>query len=62
MSLPPLPKGFGQAFDLSSLTQPKVEASDIPGITVTQANLVKEVIPLSNSKVVILICWSPRKI
>ena len=60
MSLPPLPKGFGQAFDLSSLTQPKVEPSDIPGIVVTQANLVKEVIPLSNSKVVILICWSPR--
>ena len=60
MSLPPLPKGFGQAFDLSSLKQPKVETSDLPGIAVTQSNLVKEIIPLSNSKVVILICWSPR--
>ncbi|MFM1797371.1 MAG: hypothetical protein RL733_1152, partial [Actinomycetota bacterium] len=27
MSMPPLPGNFGRAFDLSSLTKPKVEAN-----------------------------------
>ena len=55
-----MPKGFGSAFDLSSLKAPKVEASSLPGIAVNQATLVKELVPASNSKVVIMICWSPR--
>jgi len=60
MSLPPLPKGFGQAFDLSSLKAPAVETANFPGIAVTQENLVKDVLPKSVSKVIIMICWSPR--
>ena len=55
-----MPKGFGSAFDLSSLKAPKVEASALPGIEVNQATLVKELVPGSNSKVVIMVCWSPR--
>lgn len=60
MSLPPLPKGFGQAFDLSSLKQPAVDKATLPGIAVTQENLVKEILPNSVSKVFIMICWSAR--
>lgn len=60
MSSPQLPKGFGGAFDLSSLKQPAIDASSIPGTAVNQANLVKEILPSSQTKVVILICWSPR--
>ena len=60
MSNPQLPKGFSGAFDLSTLKQPAVNLADIPGIAVTQANLVKEILPRSNSQVVILVCWSPR--
>jgi putative thioredoxin len=60
MSLPPLPKGFGAAFDLSTLKQPSVTETNIPGIAVTQEILVKEILPKSTQKVVILICWSPR--
>ena len=32
----------------------------MPGIAVTQSNLMQEILPKSNSQVVILICWSPR--
>ena len=60
MSLPPLPKNFASAVDLSSLGKPPADAIATPGIPVTQANLVSEVLPASNQKVVILICWSPR--
>lgn len=60
MSSPQLPKGFSGAFDLSSLKQPPVDTSKMPGIPVTQENLVKEILPRSNSQVIILICWSPR--
>jgi putative thioredoxin len=60
MSLPPLPKNFASAVDLSSLGKPAQEAIATPGITVNQENLVTEIIPASNQKVVILICWSPR--
>lgn len=60
MSLPPLPKNFASAVDLSSLGKPAQEAISTPGITVNQENLVTEIIPASNQKVVILICWSPR--
>ena len=60
MSLPPLPKNFASAVDLSSLGKPAAPEVPTPGIAVTQANLVSEVLPASNQKVVILICWSPR--
>jgi len=60
MSLPPLPKNFASAVDLSSLGKPAAPEIPTPGIAVTQANLVSEVLPASNQKVVILICWSPR--
>ena len=60
MTLPPLPKGFSGAFDLSSLKAPTVDTSNIPGIPVTQENLVKEILPKSANKVIVLVCWSPR--
>ena len=60
MSLPPLPKNFASAFDLSSLGKPATEAIATPGIAVNQENLIAEILPASNQKVVILICWSPR--
>jgi len=60
MSLPPLPKNFASAVDLSSLGKPAAPEIPTPGIAITQANLVSEVLPASNQKVVILICWSPR--
>lgn len=60
MSLPPLPKNFASAVDLSSLGKPATSPVQIPGVEVTQANLISEILPASNQKVVILICWSPR--
>ena len=60
MSLPPLPKNFASAVDLSSLGKPAPEAVATPGIAVNQENLIAEILPASNQKVVILICWSPR--
>ena len=59
MSMPPLPKNFGRAFDLSSLKNPAAQVSNI-GIAVNQTNLMQEIIPESNNQVVIMICWSPR--
>lgn len=60
MSLPPLPKNFASAVDLSSLGKPAPEAIATPGVEVNQGNLISEILPASNQKVVILICWSPR--
>lgn len=60
MSLPPLPKNFASAVDLSSLGKPAAPVISTPGIAVTQENLIAEILPASNQKVVILICWSPR--
>ena len=58
MSLPP---NFGQAFDLSSLTKPKVDPSTpLPGIEVTVENLSSEILPLSLVRPVIVLMWSPR--
>ena len=59
MSMPPLPKNFGRAFDLSSLKNPAAQVSNI-GIAVNQTNLMQEIIPESNNQVVIMICWTPR--
>ena len=58
MSLPP---NFGQAFDLSSLTKPKVDTSvPMPGIEVTVENLSNEILPLSLVRPVILLMWTSR--
>lgn len=58
MSLPP---NFGQAFDLSSLTKPKVDpATPMAGIQVSVENLSNEILPLSLVRPVIILMWSPR--
>lgn len=58
MSLPP---NFGQAFDLSSLTKPKVDSSlPMPGIEVSVENLSSDILPLSLVRPVIVLMWSPR--
>ncbi|MEN9325508.1 MAG: hypothetical protein RL414_1262 [Actinomycetota bacterium] len=54
-----LPKNLGQVVDLSQLGKPPVVAPDV-GLAITQQNLVSEILPLSNSQVVIVLCWSPR--
>jgi putative thioredoxin len=58
MSLPP---NFGQAFDLSSLTKPKVDPSvPLPGIEVSVENLSNDILPMSLVRPVIVLMWSPR--
>jgi putative thioredoxin len=58
MSLPP---NFGQAFDLSSLTKPKVDPSTpLPGIEVSVENLSSDILPMSLVRPVIVLMWSPR--
>lgn len=58
MSLPP---NFGQAFDLSSLTKPKVDTSiPLPGLEVSVENLSTEILPLSLVRPVIVLMWSAR--
>ena len=58
MSLPP---NFGQAFDLSSLTKPKVDPDvPMPGLEVTVENLNSNILPLSSVRPVIVLMWSPR--
>ena len=58
MSLPP---NFGQAFDLSSLTKPKVDPSTpMAGIEVSVENLSSDILPLSLVRPVIVLMWSPR--
>jgi putative thioredoxin len=58
MSLPP---NFGQAFDLSSLTKPRVDPSvPLPGIEVSVENLSSDILPLSLLRPVIVLMWSPR--
>jgi putative thioredoxin len=60
MSLPP---NFGQAFDLSSLTKPKVDPDvPMPGLEVTIENLNSNILPLSLVRPVIVLMWSPRSI
>ena len=51
---------FGNAFDLSSLKKPTQSAEPIPGLEATNESLLKVLMPLSNTKPVILICWSER--
>lgn len=58
MSLPP---NFGQAFDLSSLTKPKVDTTvPMSGIQVSVENLSTEILPLSLVRPVIVLMWSSR--
>ena len=58
MSLPP---NFSQAVDLSSLGKPAPDTSSpLPGIEVTPLNLQAEVLPLSKTKPVVVLCWTPR--
>jgi putative thioredoxin len=58
MSLPP---NFGQAFDLSSLTKPKVDpTTPLPGIEVSVENLSSDILPLSLVRPVIVLMWSSR--
>ena len=65
MSTPFGTGSFGKAFDLSSLKKPAQEAAtnniDIEvGIEATVETLPKELMPLSNTKPVIIVCWSTR--
>ena len=54
-----LPNNFGAAFDLSALKNPARTESP-SGFSITQENLLNEVLPASHQQVVIVICWSPR--
>jgi putative thioredoxin len=59
MSLPP---NFSNAFDLSSLKKPASDTTtpQLQGIEVTPLNLQAEILPLSQSRPVLVICWTPR--
>jgi putative thioredoxin len=61
MTLPPLPQNMGRAFDLSSLTKPKVEVeqtSQVPEATVE--NFMEMYVAASKMKPVVLLAYSPR--
>ena len=61
MSLPPLPQNMGRAFDLSSLTKPKVDSSsssNVPEATVE--NFMTTFVATSKEKPVVLLAYSPR--
>lgn len=53
---------FGSAFDLSTLKKPAAtsQPESLPGVEATVETLPNELMPLSNSKPVILLCWSER--
>lgn len=56
-----LPPNFSQAVDLSSLGKPAAPpVGVIPGVQVTPQNLQNELLPLSERKPVVILCWSPR--
>ena len=57
-----LPRNFGSAIDLSALrnSATPTDRAEIAGVDVTKENLMQDLLPASNSLVVILICWSPR--
>ena len=58
MTTPP----FGRAFDLSSLKKPNQSSEPIPGIEATPEVLQQQLMALSNTKPVIIICWSERSL
>lgn len=54
---------FGRAFDLSSLkksTATSAPSEPISGVEATAETLPRDLMPLSNTKPVIIICWSER--
>lgn len=53
---------FGSAFDLSTLKKPAENQvnQSLPGIAATAESLPNHLMPLSNSKAVIIVCWSER--
>ncbi len=56
-----LPPNFSQAVDLSSLGKPPADTSTpMPGLEVSAQNLQQEIIPLSEKKPVVILCWTPR--
>ena len=53
-------KNFSNVFDLSTLKKSDLPETPIPGIAVTQENLVSDFVSKSKEQVVVLLCWSPR--
>lgn len=53
-------KNFSNVFDLSTLKKSDLPESPMPGIAVTQENLVSDFVSKSKEQVVVLLCWSPR--
>ena len=51
---------FSNVFDLSTLKKSDLPEIPIPGIAVTQENLVSDFVSKSKEQVVVLLCWSPR--
>jgi putative thioredoxin len=51
---------FSNVFDLSTLKKSNLPESPIPGIAVTQENLVSDFVSKSKEQVVVLLCWSHR--
>jgi putative thioredoxin len=51
---------FSNVFDLSTLKKSDLPDSPIPGVAVTQENLVSDFVSKSKEQVVVLLCWSPR--
>ena len=53
-------KNFSNVFDLSTLKKSDLPDSPMPGVAVTQENLVSDFVSKSKEQVVVLLCWSPR--
>lgn len=51
---------FSNVFDLSTLKKSDLPESPMPGVAVTQENLVSDFVSKSKEQVVVLLCWSPR--
>lgn len=51
---------FSNVFDLSTLKKSDLPESPMPGVAVTQENLVSDFVSKSKERVVVLLCWSPR--
>lgn len=61
MSMPPLPGNFGRAFDLSSLTKPKVESvSSSTPLEASVENFITDFVSISKEKPVVLLAYSQR--
>jgi len=61
MTIPPLPQNMGRAFDLSSLTKPKVAESEISSAPeATVENLMNDYVARSKEKPIVLLAYSPR--